>query len=288
MSLIALQSVPSLGTRSVLKLLKKTGSAEKIFDLSDDEVTSILGKRFKRFEELRRASTLEVSEEEMKYLRKENIEPLTLGDKKYPSSLKNIYDPPPILFCKGTLFEGDDNAIAIVGARKCSAYGVKMAEEVAFKLASRGVTVVSGLARGIDTAAHRGAVKAGGRTIAVMGSGFRNIYPPENKDLLDKVADSGAVITEFTSKTPPNRENFPRRNRIVSGLAKGVVVIEAATRSGALITADFALDEGKDVFALPGRADQASCAGSNRLIQSGAKLVMSASDILDEYGLGLE
>jgi DNA processing protein len=164
---------------------------------------------------------------------------------------------------------------------------MRMAENLAFDLAGRGITVVSGMARGIDSAAHRGAIKAGGRTIAVMGSGFRNIYPRESEALAKEIAASGAVVTEFQSEVTPVKYNFPRRNRIISGLVKGVVVVEAAEKSGALITADFALNEGRDVFAVPGRADSPSSSGTNLLIKSGAKLVTCAADVIEELDLAV-
>ena len=215
----------------------------------------------------------------------EDVYPVRYGDAAYPEALKNIYDPPSVLYCKGSLLEGDADAVAVVGARLCSFYGMQMAEKLAFGLAKRGVTVVSGMARGIDTAAHRGALKAGGRTIAVMGSGFDHIYPPGSEELARKIAANGAVITEYSADIHPSRATFPRRNRIISGLAKGVVVVEAARRSGAMITVNLALEQGKEVFAVPGRADARASAGTNLLIQEGAKLVLDVDDILEELDI---
>lgn len=220
--------------------------------------------------------------------RKEDIKTVRIDSGYYPERLKAIYDPPDVLYYRGELLEEDSKAIAIVGSRKCSAYGVKMAESLARGLAERGITVVSGMARGIDTASHKGALEAGGRTIAVMGSGFGRIYPPEAGSLLEEIASSGCVITEYPIETPPLRWNFPKRNRIISGLSLGVVVVEAARKSGALITANFALDEGREVFAVPGRADLNTSSGTNALIQAGAKLVTTASDILDELCIETE
>jgi DNA processing protein len=208
-----------------------------------------------------------------------------LRDEKYPEALKNIYSPPRELFYKGDLLKEDSNCVAIVGSRKCSLYGLQMAEKIAFELASRGITVVSGMAKGVDQAAHRGALKAKGRTIAVMGSGFNHIYPSGSEALAQEILESGAVITEYTADTRPLRMNFPKRNRIISGLSKGVVVVEAAEKSGSLITVDFALNQGRDVFAVPGRVDSPVSRGTNLLIQNGAKAVMNVDDILNELDL---
>ena len=213
------------------------------------------------------------------------IKILQLEDKAYPEVLKNIYSPPSKLFYKGEILAEDCNAVAIVGSRRCTAYGMQMSEKIAFDLALRGITVVSGMAKGIDQAAHRGAIKAGGRTIAVMGSGFNHIYPPGSERLVREIIEQGAVITEYTNDIRPFRMNFPKRNRIISGLSKGVIVVEAAEKSGALITVDFALDQGKDIFAVPGRMDSAASRGTNLLIQNGAKIVTGIDDILSELDL---
>lgn len=204
------------------------------------------------------------------------------GDKEYPKALENIFNPPAELFVKGDILPSDDNAIAIVGTRRATFYGLEQCEKLSYELALKGITIVSGMARGIDTAAHRGALKAGGRTVAVLGSGHNNIYPSENKKLYEEIAKNGVVISEFTPDTLPFPTNFPRRNRIISGLAKGVVVIEAPRKSGALITANFALQQGKEVFAMPGNISSARSNGTNALIKEGAKLVENATDILEE------
>ena len=212
------------------------------------------------------------------------IKEVDLNDKKYPPLLKKIYMPPARLFVKGDLLPLDENAVAIVGTRRATLYGLEQCERIAYDLAIRGITVVSGMARGIDSAAHRGALKARGRTIAVLGSGHNHIYPRENKELYEEIAKKGAVISEFPPDVPPFKLNFPRRNRIISGLSKGVLVVEAAQRSGALITAGFALNEGREVFALPGNINSARSSGTNALIKEGAKLVSNATDILEELG----
>lgn len=213
---------------------------------------------------------------------KHKIRILSINDSAYPESLKNIYGPPKILYVKGELKKEDALGIAIVGSRLASGYGLTQAEKFGFELARLGITVISGLARGIDTKAHLGALKAGGRTIAVLGSGLLNIYPPENKNLSDKISCLGAVISEYPLNTKPLAENFPRRNRIISGLSLGVVVIEAGKRSGALITARCALEQGREVFSLPGKLDSENSFGTNELIKDGAKMTTSVEDILEE------
>ncbi|MCM8760904.1 MAG: DNA-processing protein DprA, partial [Candidatus Omnitrophica bacterium] len=205
---------------------------------------------------------------------------INIDDPEYPKNLKNIHKPPKELYVNGTLEKRDEIAVAIVGSRRASMYGLEMAEKLAFELALRGVTVVSGMARGIDSAAHKGALKANGRTIAVMGSGHNVIYPPENRRLYDQIITSGAVITEYEDDMPPLPENFPARNRIISGLSLGVVVVEAARNSGALITANFAAEQGREVFAVPGKVSSATSAGTNELIKDGARLVQSVEDII--------
>jgi DNA processing protein len=213
------------------------------------------------------------------------IRTITLDDRAYPKNLRNIYDPPKALYVNGTLRDSDDVAIALVGSRRASMYGLEMCEELAFEVALRGVTVVSGMARGIDSAAHRGALKAKGRTIAVMGSGHNDIYPPENKDLYEEIVKTGAVLTEYENDMPPLPANFPQRNRIISGLSLGVVVVEAVRNSGALITANFAAEQGREVFAVPGKVSSPTSSGTNDLIKDGARLVQSADDIMEELSL---
>lgn len=213
------------------------------------------------------------------------IKKLLITDKAYPKRLKSIHYPPATLYVRGEILREDNLAVALVGSRKASIYGIQTCEKLAYELASRGITIVSGLAKGIDSAAHRGAIKAGGRTIAVFGCGLDYIYPPENKSLAKEIENSGALVSEFPTGTEPFPGNFPKRNRIISGLSLGVVVVEASKKSGALITANFALDENREVFAVPGKVNSGASAGVHRLIKEGARLVEGVDDIIEELKL---
>ncbi len=280
---IALNLIEGLGYLRIRNLLKKFREPKKVFSASLSEllavpgISNIIAGKIKRF-------SIPSWERELKLIAESGISVLTIEDKNYPSNLKLIYDPPPVLYVQGNLEQKDRLAIAIVGTRRCSYYGRKTADALSYELTNRGFTVVSGMARGIDTASHKAALKAGGRTIAVLGSGLMRIYPRENGELATKISKSAAVISEFPLLTAPERRNFPRRNRIISGLSLGVVVIEAPNRSGALITADFALEQGREVFALPGNIDQPTSSGTLRLIKQGAKLVTGADDVIEELG----
>ena len=213
---------------------------------------------------------------------------VALCDGAYPRLLREIANPPPALFFRGSLVEGDRQAIAIVGSRRPSLAGAGLARDIARDLGHLGFTVVSGLARGIDTAAHRGALEAGARTIAVLGSGVDVVYPPENADLADSIADHGALVSELLPGSRPLRPHFPRRNRLISGLAMGTLVVEAGEKSGALITAGFALDQNRSVYAVPGSPGHARSRGANRLLKEGARLVESAEDIVEDICPQLE
>ena len=219
---------------------------------------------------------------ELRLIEELNISIVTLGDPSYPNNLRQIYDPPPLLYVRGDMEPGDDLAVSIVGSRLTSNYGRITTERIAADLARHGATIVSGMARGIDSAAHRGALSAGGRTIAVLGCGVDIVYPPENRRLFEEIIAHGAVVSEFPLSTPPDGVNFPRRNRVISGLSLGVVVVQANARSGSLITARLALEQNRDVFAVPGNVGMAGSRGTNRLIKQGAKLIESAEDILEE------
>ncbi len=211
-----------------------------------------------------------------------DIKRITLQDSNYPRLLTEIHTPPPVLYLKGTLLEEDEAAVAIVGTRGATPYGLDIAGWLAGDLARCGVTVVSGLAEGIDAAAHEGALKAGGRTIAVVGHGLSMIYPPQHRELAERIARSGCVLSEFPTEEKPFRGNFPRRNRIISGLSLGTVVVEAPFKSGALITARFAMEQGREVFAVPGPVSSRQSEGPHALLKDGAKLVCRVEDILEE------
>ncbi len=212
---------------------------------------------------------------------------ITLNDKSYPQALKYIHDPPLVLYSRGTL-EQDAICVAVVGSRRASAYGLDMARRISRELAMSAITVVSGMARGIDSKAHYGALEGKGKTIAVLGCGVDIVYPSENRDLMKKITESGAVISEYLPGTQPLPYNFPARNRIISGLSRGVVVVEAGERSGSLITTDFALEQGREVFAIPGNINSANSVGTNRLIRDGAKVITNTGDILDELKINYD
>jgi DNA processing protein len=222
---------------------------------------------------------------ELGKLAERGIKALTWHDPDYPPRLLQIPDPPPVLYMRGRLAAEDEWAVAVVGTRRASAYGKNVTQRLVTDLAVNHVTIVSGLARGIDGEAHRVALKAGGRTVAVLGCGLDLIYPPEHHNLAREILENGALVSEYPLGTRPEASNFPPRNRIISGLSLGVLVIEAGLKSGALITADYAADQGRDVFAVPGNLFVRSSAGTNRLIQDGAKLVTGAEDVLEELNL---
>lgn len=214
-------------------------------------------------------------------IREQGISVLTWEDEGYPRRLKEIEQPPPVLYLRGSLCPEDEWAVAIVGTRRMTAYGRQVAEEIAGLLARNGVTVISGLARGVDAVAHQAALNAGGRTLAVLGSGVDRVYPPDNRRLADQIIERGALASDYPPGTPPEGTNFPPRNRIISGLSLAVVVVEAGATSGALITAGFAADQGREVFAVPGNITAPQSQGSNRLVQNGARPLLDAREVLE-------
>lgn len=224
-------------------------------------------------------------DKELRLIGDKGAEVITFCDPRYPPLLKRIYDPPCLLYVKGRPYDGSLPAVAIVGTRRPSHYGLKMAETIGRDLASCGVTVVSGMARGCDAAAHRGALSAGGFTVAVLGTGIDLAYPKENAGLYDRIAAEGLLISEYPISTPPVPRNFPRRNRIISGLSHGVLVVEAPLRSGSLMTARLALDYNREVFAVPGQAMSPKSAGGNSLIKDGAALIENAADVMEALSL---
>ena len=283
--LLILNMVEDLGSVRTQALLKYFGSLEEIFQAKERDLKEVKGTGEKIAFEIIRSSRRIDLKKELGLIKRHNIKIISFLDKGYPKNLKNIYNPPMVLYVLGDVLPQDDVAIAIVGSRLASFYGIQQAERFGFELASRGVTVTSGLARGIDSSAHRGALKAGGRTLAILGSGILNIYPKEHRGLAEEISKNGAVISEFPMMAIPEKRNFPKRNRIISGLSLGVVVVEAAQRSGALITSDIAIEEGREVFAVPGKVDSITSRGTNGLIKQGAKLAETVDDILEELDL---
>lgn len=281
---LALGRIPGIGKVVYKTLIERFGSPEGAFRASLQELVGIKG--------LKRDVALAIKcfkdwgwvEKELELMKRHGVRLLTIKDKGYPKNLLSIHDPPPYLYIKGHIEETtDDIAVAIVGSRSPTPYGIAITERIAGDLTSAGVTVVSGMARGCDTAAHRGALLAGGRTIAVLGCGVDVIYPKENKRLYEEIGRRGVLVSELPMGTTPYPTNFPVRNRIIMGLSLGVVVVEAAPRSGSLITARLALDAGREVFAVPGSITSYKSRGTNNLLKQGAKLVEDARDILEEF-----
>ncbi len=286
-ALIILNSVEGLGTLKLKGLKENFGGFAKVLHGSEEELSRVEGIGKKISAGIKRAFREFDLKQELKLVKDNSVSVIALGEESYPENLKEIFDPPYLLYVKGNIRREDKNSLAIVGSRRASYYGLSTAEKFGYALASSGITVVSGLARGIDTAAHRGALKTRGRTLAVLGSGLNNIYPKENAELADEISEKGAVVSEFPMERGPYKQNFPRRNRVISGLSLGVVVVEAAERSGALITADFALEEGREVFAIPGKLDSSTSRGTHNLIKQGAKLITSIEDVFEELNLDI-
>lgn len=280
---LALNMVPGIGRKLYHRLISCFHSPQAVLQASHNQLLHVEGVG----ENLARAITSfdldKVIPQEKKAVELNRVSVLTYQDEDYPENLKKIYDPPPVLYMKGAFKESDNVSVAIVGTRVPTRYGKLVTEKIATELAERGVTIISGMASGIDSIAHRAAILAKGRTIAVFGSGVNMTYPPENINLKEKIQENGAVISEFPMNTRPERTNFPMRNRIISGLSLGTIVIEAAEKSGALITSDFALEQGKDVFAVPGNINSPKSKGTNRLIKMGAKLIETAEDVIEEF-----
>lgn len=279
---IALNMVPGVGPVRLRRLLQVFETPERVLLGRPGELRQVDGVGAEVAEAIVSWEKHVDLPAELARIRDFGARVITQASPEYPPALKEITNPPIILYVWGELTERDHQAIGVVGSRKTSHYGLECAKKLSYQLAYAGLTVVSGLARGIDTAAHQGALAAQGRTVAVIGSGLMDLYPPENQALAEKIAASGAVVSEFPMTFPPSPQTFPYRNRIVAGWGSGLLVVEAGQKSGALITAGQALEHGRLVYAVPGQIDKPTSFGSNHLIQQGAKLVMSASDILDD------
>jgi len=283
----ALNMVPGLGPQTYNRLLTYFETPEQVWNADPAVLYDFFKKKVSLVDQLIAWKKQFNLDESFKKLRKYNISIITIQDEEYPDKLKNIYACPPLLYYQGNIASLKSKSLAIVGSRKATIYGQQIAEKIAFDLAKAGFAIVSGMARGIDSCAHWGAIKAQGETVAVLGCGIDIVYPPENKKLFDRIRLNGAIVSEFPPETPPEAKNFPRRNRIISGLSDGVIVVEAAQKSGSLITAELALQQGRDVFAVPGSIFNTYSKGTNCLIQQGAKLVQNANDILEEYGISM-
>ncbi len=286
-SLITLSLIEGVGSAIIQKLLSFFGSAEEALTASYQELSKVMGLSPGICHKIVSQRDEVPLEEQLSLVEKHACQVITIHDSAYPERLRTIFDPPQILYVKGKLPPQSALAISIVGSRGATSYGKMMSERLSGELASKGFVIVSGFARGIDSVAHRGAINAGGNTIAVMGNGLSIIYPPENAKLMEEIIENGAVISEFPMKTPPLGTNFPRRNRAISGLSLGTLIVEASERSGSLITAKFALEQGREVFAVPGEISSKMSKGTNYLIKQGAALVETVDDILDALSLDL-
>jgi DNA processing protein len=279
---LALSLTPGVGSILIKRLLDRFKTAESVFRASLKELLKIEGLGAKVASEIQKGPLEKLVKRELSLLEEVGGKIVTLKDDNYPRRLKEIYDPPALLYLRGELKKEDELAIAIVGSRKTSPYGRWFTEKIGEDLARHGITVVSGMARGIDAVAHKGALQGGGRTIAVLGCGVDVIYPSENRNLFYQIIEQGAILSEFPMGSPPEGGHFPRRNRIISGLSIGVAIVQAGAKSGSLITARYALEQGREVFAVPGNVGAEGSRGTNQLIKEGAKLVESSEDILEE------
>lgn len=284
-SWLALSTVPNVGPIRFISLVKHFRSPEAVLSAPEKELTDFPEVGPVIASNIKRKVDWELADEQLELIEKNQVQILTFRDEAYPENLKSIYDPPPFLFIKGEIKKEDKNAIAIVGCRAASPYGKQIAEKIGRELAKRGITIVSGLAWGIDSIGHLSALEENSRTIAVFGSGLDVIYPPENRKLAERIILNGVILSEFFLGTKPEKQNFPRRNRLISGLSLGVVIIEAGAKSGALLTACHALEQNREVFAVPGNIGAKTSEGTNQLIKQGAKLVTSVEDILEELNL---
>ena len=282
-ALIALNLVDHVGPVRLRQLLEHFGDAPAILAASKADLARVRGIGEETAEAIADWEKTVDLAAELERIRDFGCQVVVQADDAYPELLRQIYDPPIVLYVKGSLLPRDKNAIAMVGSRRTTHYGLESARRLAYQLAYCGVTVVSGGARGIDTASHQGALAAKGRTIAVLGTGINQVFPPENAELFERIAANGAILTQFPFNRPADKQSFPIRNRIVAGMTLGTVVVEADLNSGALITAGMAIDNGRQVFAVPGRIDSPQSKGCHDLIKKGAKLCEAAEDVLGEF-----
>ena len=281
---LRLSMTPGVGPKIFAQLVESFGSAQAVLEANQDQLSQIPGIGGKLIHAITVDSREVDVDQEWNRCRDNKIDVVPCDDATYPENLTEIYDPPSILYRKGSWEPAYKIAVAIVGTRHASRYGIRQAERIATGLAHAGITVVSGLARGIDAAAHQGALKAGGKTVAVLGGGILNLYPPEHRGLAEQVAENGCLMSEMPTMHAPRSSSFPRRNRIISGISLGVLVVEAAERSGSLITARHAMEQNREVFAIPGSVESRVSKGCHHLIRDGATLVETVDDILEQLG----
>lgn len=281
---LRLNLVPGIGSRLQTHLLETFKTPANVFAATGEQLLQVEGIGPKLSAAISAARHSDEAQRELERCRQSRVALLRLGAEGYPPLLSKICDPPPVLYCRGDLLPRDEIAIGIVGSRHCTLYGRQQAERLAAALARAGVTIISGLARGIDAAAHRGALAAGGRTIAVCATGMANVYPPEHAELAREIVAAGAVVSESPLDRGPSAGIFPQRNRIISGLSLGVIIVEATRKSGALHTARHAMEQGREVFAVPGRIDSLASEGCHDLLRDGATLVRHPDDVLEGLG----
>lgn len=279
---LALNLIPQVGPVRIRRLIQALGSPERVLSASVSDLLRVEGIGSAQAEAIHQWDREGSLEKELQKVHQRGLTLLTQEDELYPPLLKQVYDAPVLLYVWGELQKRDHHAIGVVGSRHATIYGMNATKKLSFQIAYSGYTVISGLARGIDTAAHEAALAAKGRTVAVIGSGIGKLYPPENKALAERIAQQGAVISEYPVDRPADRQTFPYRNRVVAGWGSGLLVVEAPVKSGSLITAQQAAEQGRTVYAVPGPIDKPTSSGCNRLIQQGAKLVMDGADILDD------
>jgi DNA processing protein len=282
--LLYLLTIPNIGPGRIRRLFQTFQNAQEILKSPMQKLICLDGIDYKLASQIKQGGDSKKADEQFAIIRDQEIKYVTIWDKNYPSLLKRIADPPLMLFYKGTIKDEGIKRIAVVGMRNPSQYGKIVTADIVGKLVMRNISIVSGLARGIDTIAHHAAIQGGGETIAVLGCGIDKCYPPENRKLWQEIEETGLILSEYFMGTEPDAANFPKRNRIISGISQGTLVVEAGERSGALISALFALNQNREVFAIPGQINNPKSLGTNRLIKQGAKLVQSVEDILEELG----
>lgn len=282
--IVWLSLIKNLGIKKYINLINKFKTNKNIFNATKADLIQVDLISNSIAEEMLNPSIRDLAKKHLYFMQKNDIQIISISDNEYPYLLREIYSPPISIYVKGNVNCLAENNVSIIGCRECSDYGKSIAQKLAYDLAKNNINIVSGFAKGIDESSHLGSIWAKGKTIAVLGNGLNSIYPQENSYLVDKILkNEGAIISEFPLGTPPLKQNFPLRNRIISGLSKKIVVVEAKRKSGTIITVDFALEQGRDVFVVPGNIDSPYSEGTNYLIQQGAKLVTSFSDILEDF-----